>query len=189
MWHFWKKLCPNQNQLPINEKVLNLTTLQWMAQQTSIWNRLSVWMCSFMHNCLIVLPWASLFSHIRSSLLHFLGLHCSHYSGPHWDMSHLGRLQEKSSDAQECVRFTENWVSKSTTTEQLFGGVCRRKSWHFQLLPSMTKHDFRKTLQFPFYVLVPQYNSKTCFNEHCSPIQEQMTRINQLILKNQTHTA
>ncbi len=118
-----------------------------MAQQSSIWNRLSVWMCSFMHSCLIVLPWASLFSHIRSSLLHFLGLHCSHYSRPHWDMSHLGRLQEKSSDAQECVRFTENWVSKSTTTGQLFGGMCCRKSWHFQLLPSMTKHDFRKTVQ------------------------------------------
>ncbi len=181
MWHFWKKLCPNQNQLPINEKVLNLTTLQWMAQQTSIWNRLSVWMCSFMHSCLIVLPWASLFSHIRSSLLHFLGLHCSHYSGPHWDMSHLGHLLKKSSDAQEFKRFTENRVSKITTTGQLFGGECCRKS--------MTKHDFRKTLQFHFYVIVPQYNSKTCFNEHCSPIPEQMTHINQLILKNQTHTA
>ncbi len=40
----------------------------------------------------------------------------------------------------------------------IYSGIGLRCSlkhvWHFLLLPSMTKHDFRKTLQFPFYVLV-----------------------------------
>lgn len=69
---------------------------------------------------------------LRSPLLHFLGLHSTHYSGPHWDMSHLGSFaQEKSSDgaldAQEFVRFTlrANWILEKTIWT--IGGECSRK--------------------------------------------------------------
>lgn len=134
-----------------------------------------------MHSSRFVLPWAGLFSHIRSPLLHFLGMHSSHYSGPNWDMSHLGSfiLQKTSDgalDAQECVRFTlrVNWISESTTGQLV---ECVEEKYH--------EHDFRKTLQF-------QNNSnasKIYFNikhERHSPIPEQITHMNRIYWINDT---
>ncbi len=162
-----------------------------MAQQTSIWNRLSGLMCSFMHSCLIVLPWASLFSHIGSSLLHFLGLHSSHYSGPHWDMSHLVHFVGYSRKlwwSTWCTGMHKIHFEGELDFEKYNWTTVLQKKLTFSTFAKYDEAWFSQNLAIPFYVLVPQYNSKTCFNEHCSPIPEQMTHINQFFLMNQTHT-